>query len=455
MDEENTTSNMEVTKKLAKTLQKEIDWFQQVAETSLLLYFKNKCEVTSVYEIKPPKIEKEESPYSDLIEGLNLDFDERLVLILAMLPYLKPNILDIFLIENKNLNSNYSEFGGIKEANKSRFFPTLETACFILGGDDLKVRLQFLLKINAENIVYRKGILEMDSEQKFKIHQKLQISAEYFGLFTTGERHLPKFSIKFPAKKITTNLEWKDFVAESNLLESLLEINDWLVHSSKILKDWNLERNLKKGCRALFYGPSGTGKTLTATLLGKQTNKPVYRIDLSLVVSKYIGETEKNLERLFDEAEQKDWILFFDEADAIFGKRTNVRDAHDRYANQEISYLLQRIEDFSGLVILSTTMKSNIDEAFTRRFQSIIYFPKPEVTQRKLLWKNLFKENFELESAIDIDSLAETYELTGGQMINVLRYCALEAAKRNEKKVLLKDVIAGIRKEYSEQNKTM
>lgn len=130
-----------------------------------------------------------------------------------------------------------------------------------------------------------------------------------------------------------------------------------------------------KNKRILFIGAPGTGKKTLASLIGQQSGKEVYRIDLSMIVSKYIGETEKNLEMVFDKAKNMNWILFFDEADALFGKRTDVRDAHDKYANQEIAYLLQRIENYKGLVILATNLKSNIDEAFKRRFQTIIHFP--------------------------------------------------------------------------------
>jgi SpoVK/Ycf46/Vps4 family AAA+-type ATPase len=130
-----------------------------------------------------------------------------------------------------------------------------------------------------------------------------------------------------------------------------------------------------KNSKILFIGEPGTGKKTLASLIGQQSGKEVYRIDLSMIVSKYIGETEKNLELVFAKAENKGWILFFDEADALFGKRTNVKDAHDKYANQEVAYLLQRIEDYNGLVIVATNMKHNIDDAFTRRFQTIIRFP--------------------------------------------------------------------------------
>jgi SpoVK/Ycf46/Vps4 family AAA+-type ATPase len=238
-------------------------------------------------------------------------------------------------------------------------------------------------------------------------------------------------------------------------MEDLTEVKDWLLYSDLILNEWELDNKLKPGYRVLFYGPPGTGKTMAASLLGKATNRPVFRVDLSLVVSKYIGETEKNLGQLFDEAEHKDWILFFDEADALFGKRTSTKGANDRYANQEVAYLLQRIEDFSGLVVLATNIQTNIDEAFSRRFQSMIHFPKPGKKERKLLWERLFQDTFELESAINLETLSDDYELSGGEMINVLRYCALEAAKRNKKIIELNDIIIGVRREYNKSNKTI
>lgn len=135
------------------------------------------------------------------------------------------------------------------------------------------------------------------------------------------------------------------------------------------------------GYKALFFGAAATGKAAAVEMLGKEFNKKIFRIDLSTVVSKYIGETEKNLSAVFKKAENKDWILFFDEADAMFGKRTNVKDAHDKYANQEINYLLQRIEDYPGLAILAIKSKSNIDDGFLRRFQALLSFPKPRLVK--------------------------------------------------------------------------
>jgi len=189
--------------------------------------------------------------------------------------------------------------------------------------------------------------------------------------------------------------------------------------------------------------------------LGKYTGQEIFRIDLSLVVSKFIGETEKNLSGLFDRAEKKNWILFFDEADALFGRRTSISSSHDRYANQEVSFLLQRVEDYPGVVILATNLKANIDEAFARRFQSIIHFPLPDAQQRLRLWQNSFPAACEKEAQIDFEKLASRYELSGGSIINVVRYCCLTTLKNSSGKILLKDIEAGIKRELHKEGKSM
>ena len=194
---------------------------------------------------------------------------------------------------------------------------------------------------------------------------------------------------------------------------------------------------------------------MTAALLGKYTNKYVYRIDLSMIVSKYIGETEKNLSNIFDKAENKSWILFFDEADALFGKRTNINDSHDRYANQEISFLLQRIENYNGLVVLSTNLKRNIDEAFTRRFQSIIHFPSPKFDERLQIWLNTFSPHTRLADDINMQDIASRYDLTGGSIVNIVQYASLMAMQRGGNTIELKDLMDGIGKEYQKAGKTL
>jgi SpoVK/Ycf46/Vps4 family AAA+-type ATPase len=216
---------------------------------------------------------------------------------------------------------------------------------------------------------------------------------------------------------------------------------------------WGMRGKIKPGYRALFYGPPGTGKTLTATLLGKYTGRKVFCVDLSTVVSKYIGETEKNLANLFDKARSKQWILFFDEADALFGKRTNVKDAHDRYANQEVSYLLQRVEEFDGLVILASNFKANMDEAFLRRFNAIIRFPFPDEAERVAIWRTSLPAQAQFEDGLDLPALLGKFELAGGGIINVVQHACLATIARGSATLRLSDMLKGIQREMEKQGK--
>jgi SpoVK/Ycf46/Vps4 family AAA+-type ATPase len=226
-----------------------------------------------------------------------------------------------------------------------------------------------------------------------------------------------------------------------------------MIHRATVLDDWGMRAKLRPGCRALFYGPPGTGKTLTASLLGQRLGSEVFRVDLSMIVSKYIGETEKNLAGLFDRAEHKNWILFFDEADALFGKRSQVRDARDRYANQEVSFLLQRIEVFSGLAILASNLTNNVDMAFSRRFESMIHFPMPRSGERLLLFRKALPDGVALEGGLDLGGIAARYEISGGTIINVVRHVCLVAAARGEKVLRRADFEEGIRREYAKENR--
>jgi SpoVK/Ycf46/Vps4 family AAA+-type ATPase len=213
------------------------------------------------------------------------------------------------------------------------------------------------------------------------------------------------------------------------------------------------KKSIKPGYRALFFGPPGTGKTLTASLLGKSMNMDVYRIELSSVVSKYIGETEKNLETIFQQAENRQWILFFDEADALFGKRSDTQSSNDRHANQEVAYLLQRIEEFPGVVILATNLKSNIDDAFLRRFQSMIFFPVPDPLQRQILWEKALNKSEYVASEVDVKELSKSYELAGGSIINVIRYAAIASLRNGSQLITQKDLLAGVAKEQRKQGR--
>lgn len=279
----------------------------------------------------------------------------------------------------------------------------------------------------------------------------LTLDIEYVELFTRGKRAMPKFSKSFPAQHVKTDLTWKDIVLNDDVRERLSEIKNWVDHSHEFLDEWNMKDKFRPGYLALFHGPPGTGKTFASKLIGKYTEKEVFRVDLSTVVSKYIGETEKNLSNLFNKAENKNWVLLFDEADALFGKRTEVKSSNDRFANQEVSFLLQRIETFSGLVILTSNLKSNLDDAFLRRFNTIIHFPFPKLEERELIWKKSFPVQVVVEE--NFLSNAAKYELAGGNIINVVQYACICALNKNSEVISWEDILKGIELETIKSGK--
>jgi hypothetical protein len=457
----------------AASLGRELTWFARVVNARLEEHFKQDsinasppADVTTLpaehhlvqeQTPLPPPLQDDDSVYAEFVKYYKLSTDERLLLMLALTPYIQPHLLDVFFITNKTLGRGFTEFGGVKGSRHGGFLPTIETAMFILAGNDLEHRFYLNRLFEPDHIFSAHGILMLERSnagQEPYNSASLSISEEYIDFFTTGKIRKPHFSMEFPAKQLLTAMDWQDLVVDEGTMLQLDELKIWLKHSPVLLKEWGMARKIKPGYKVLFHGPPGTGKTLTAALLGKFFNLDVYRVDLSMVISKYIGETEKNLEKVFTKAENKNWILFFDEADALFGKRTGISDAHDKYANQEIAYLLQRLEEYPGLVILASNMRNNVDEAFTRRLQSIIYFAKPQPSERLRLWKNSFSTSCTPPSDQELERLARQYDLSGAAILNVVRYASLLALDRNDKVITLADITKGIKKEYHKDGKT-
>ena len=223
---------------------------------------------------------------------------------------------------------------------------------------------------------------------------------------------------------------WDDIVLPDEALAQLRDICRRVIHKRQVLDVWGMGRKLPlgRGVAALFAGPSGTGKTMAAAIVGRELGLDVYRIDLSRVVNKYIGETEKNLGRVFDAAEQANVVLLFDEAEALFGKRSEVKDAHDRYANVEIGYLLQRMEAYPGTTILATNLRHHLDEAFLRRLQVVAEFPMPAEADRLRLWRKMFPPEAPLAAEVDFEALAREVRLSGGNIRNIALAAAFAAA---------------------------
>lgn len=241
-----------------------------------------------------------------------------------------------------------------------------------------------------------------------------------------GARHASSTRLGELAQRLPPGFRWGDLVLPDRQLELLQGISAYLRHRDRVLSDWGYERTVARtqGLKVLFAGESGTGKTMAAQVLAAELGLEIFRVDLATVVSKYIGETEKNLERIFSAADGSNAILFFDEADALFGKRSEVSDSHDRYANIEVAYLLQRMEAYPGAVILATNFKLNIDDAFLRRLDFVIDFPFPDVEDRKRIWRILLPAEAPVADDVDLDFLATQFKLSGGG----IRNCSLSAA---------------------------
>jgi len=220
-------------------------------------------------------------------------------------------------------------------------------------------------------------------------------------------------------------------------------------HRSFVLDEWDLRRGggRGEGITALFAGPSGTGKTLAAEVIAHELGVDLHTVDLATVVDKYIGETEKNLDRIFNEAEQVNTVLFFDEADALFGKRSEVKDARDRYANVEVAYLLQRMERFNGLVVLATNLRLNIDDAFARRLDVTVDFPKPDIAERLRLWVHLIGHKLPVDDTVDLSFLADHFELSGGNIRNAVVTAAYLAVD-DGRSVGMVDLVRAVAREY-------
>jgi len=424
----------------------DLNWLEGILQVRLL------DDKKSAY---PPAIKDwPDSAYKAFLLSLNLLDLDRLLLALSLSPIIAPNALDDIIQKNIKTSGEHPQLGGIRSAQFRGFLPTAQTFLFLVAGDDIDARLKTWHWLRTHSVLIKNQVISIekpaDPTEPFT-NGVLKISAEWAEEILYGEAQHPTFSMDFPAKKTETNLNWEDIVLAPQTQRGIDELIAWMARRDE-LQNLPVARYVKPGYRALFYGPPGTGKTLAASLLGKHTGTEVFAVDLSMVVSKYIGETEKNLSRLFDKARNRNWILFFDEADALFGKRTGVRDAHDKYANQEVAYLLQRIEDFPGLVILASNLKNNIDEAFLRRFQSVIHFPVPNARERQILWHKALQQF--APPTLVLKKLATTHELSGAAIINAAQYAGL-AALSEKRKITERDLLQGIQRELQKEGKVV
>jgi len=390
-------------------------------------------------------------------DGADLSYAEKVVFLLALTPHLQPGFWENIILEVLPHGGDFPELGGVKGSQHRGMLPTGETAQFIVAGLDTAARLAMQQIFDTHHYFHDQNMLWLEDvrESEPLMSGRLIVSQDWLEKAVFGREIPPRFSPEFPAKLTTTRMVWGDLVLHPFTADRVEDLKRWMQFHTVLENDANLSRRIQVGYRVLFYGPPGTGKTLTATLIGKEFQKDVYRIDLSQVVSKYIGETEKNLNQIFERAQNKDWILLFDEADALFGKRTNVQSSHDRFANQEVAFLLQRVEDFSGLMILASNFKSNIDDAFLRRFHALVHFPMPGAQERLRLWQQSMPASVQTGPDVKLRELAEAHEISGAAIVNVIQHATLRALSRGDSLITQDDLLAEIHRELKKEERSL
>ncbi|QCK14820.1 ATP-binding protein [Mangrovivirga cuniculi] len=390
--------------------------------------FKDLCEIPEI---------PENSSWHQLVDEFDTSIAELFMISVVFTSQFQPFSL-LPLWSNEKLN--YWAGGG-KVKDQATISPTIRTILFLLAGFDGVKRALYLNQLIDSRLIKEQVLHVSRAETETFENGILRISDEHYCSLMTGKKPVIKVSADFPATLLTTNKTFSDLVLKDNTKEQLNSLINYVKYSNELYENADFTKKVKRGYVAMLYGPPGTGKTLTASVLGKELDTPVYAVDLSRVVSKYIGETEKNLEKIFDRLESKECILFFDEADALFGKRTEVKDAKDRYANQEVAYLLQRIEKFPGLVLLASNFNQNLDIAFRRRILTSIFIPPPGKEEREFLWKQSIPSGFKFEEGHGAQYLAETYQLTGANISNIIKLACLEA-KSNSTNTLTLHVLS-------------
>jgi SpoVK/Ycf46/Vps4 family AAA+-type ATPase len=255
-------------------------------------------------------------------------------------------------------------------------------------------------------------------------------------------------------QRVTPASSWSDLVLPGDKEEQLRDICERVRRHEQVHELWGFSRKSARGrgVSALFHGPPGTGKTIAAEVVAGDLGLELFKVELSGVVSKYIGETEKNLELVFEHARAANAVLFFDEADALFGKRTEVSDARDRYANLETSYLLQKMDEYEGIVVMASNFRDNLDDAFTRRLQYVLEFPFPDAAHRTVIWRKHFPVAAPLEADLDFERLGKMFPLAGGHIRNISLQAAFLAAARTSG-IGMRHVLAAARREFEKIGK--
>ena len=419
----------------------ELDWLSQRIDHLLHKEF-------SEYLPLPPL--RPGTAYEKLVSDYALTESDRVVLNLALAELFDPSVLAPFALLFK-MPEKKMRFGGLIKDHTAGFYPTVRTAIFLLADQDPEMRHYYYCHYNSRHPLFTSNLLLTSDVKECQgfLDRELLFNEQFLPTILQGNLPSLDGDSGFPARRGKRTHTMKDVILDETTITELEKLRRFARNMKKL---WQLpdSSRYRQNFIAIFSGDPGTGKSHTAEAIGNELNLPVYKVNFAQLVSKYIGETEKNLERVFDRFSGQPSILFFDEAEAIFSKRTEVKDSHDKHSNNEQSFLLQKIEEYNGIVILATNVQQlsqYFDKAFQRRIRQIVTFNFPEYAERVRLWENALAAPFRFEDGL-VERLAKNYQFSGGGIYNIVSEAVIEALDRSTETISFETVEQAMKDEF-------
>jgi AAA+ superfamily predicted ATPase len=374
-----------------------------------------------VQNASPPSV-NENTAYGKLIRQYDFNEADRMLLNLALAANLSPEILHpLAMYSNDKIGAKHA--GGFFRTGDTQYYPTVRMAVFLLAGSNFSLRDKYSVQFHARHLLFTSGLViaKERTDSSVFLGYEITFNDQFLGTILNGDEPRLDGEQGFPARRSTRKHNLADVVLADSTRTEIDKLRRFARNMKKL---WSMNQSqlYRSNFIGIFSGEPGTGKSHTAEAVGNELDLPVYKVNFAQMVSKYIGETEKNLEKVFDRFDKQTCILFFDEAESIFSKRTQVEDAHDQHANNLQSYLLQKVEEFNGILILATNMANperHFDKAFQRRIRLNVRFPFPDYPERIKLWERALAKPFYLAEGL-LDNLAKHYQLTGGSIYNIV-----------------------------------
>ena len=427
----------------ATDLEGELNWLAQLIDVRFKLYFNLEgAEPTAAPE--PPDLSQSPSPYATLLRELECDFAERVALVLALAPHLRPQILDVFFTRNQTFDRRFSEFGGVRKDSDGEFWPTGETLAFIIGGTDLAARFRLQALFEPDHPFARRGMLRAATSggDEPPMKARLALSEDALALFTRGEQRRPSFGAHFPAQLVETALDWSDLVLHPATRQGLGQIESWIAHGYTLMHDWRMSAKLRPGYRSLFYGPPGTGKTLIARAVAGEANVPFFTISGSDFVEMFVGVGASRVRDMFEQAKKNaPCIIFIDEIDAVGRHRGAGLGGGNDEREQTLNQLLVEMDGFEaneGVILIAATNRPDVlDPALMRpgRFDRQVVVSNPDIMGREQILK-VHVRKVPLAPDVNLKTIARgTPGFSGADLMNLVNEAALTAARRNKRMV--------------------